>query len=49
MNSQRLEPQPSDNWESRQKRLDLVVRALLIVGLANLVAGLTFLVLALSR
>jgi hypothetical protein len=49
MNSQRLEPQPTENWEKRQKRLDLIVRGLLITGLANLAAGLTFLVLVLSR
>ena len=45
----RLKPQPSDSWESRQKRLDLIVRALLFVGVANLAAGLTFLALVISR
>jgi len=49
MNSQRLEPQPSESWAKRQKRLDLIAYSVLAVGLANLAAGLTFLVLQLSK
>ena len=40
-----LPSQLSDGWERRQKRLSVLAYSVLIVGLANLAAVLTFLVL----